>query len=720
MIRYFPLAAITFAITATGVVAQPPTPPAAPKPFARGEKMIAGYIRSQVQQISDDCLADLTTKDDWEKKRPAVRQQFFEMMGLWPLPARTDLKPVVTGKVEGEGFVVEKVQFQSWPGLYVTANFYMPKEAAAVPPAERKKYPTILYVCGHGNVVENGVSFGSKTHYQYHHAWFATHGYTCLILDTLQLSEIPAFHHGTHHFNWWWWQTRGYTPAGIECWNAMRALDYLETRPEVDAKKFGVTGRSGGGATSWWITAADDRVSAMVPVAGIGDLYSHLVEAEAPRFKVGGTLPGHCDCMYMVNTHRWDFPMVAALAAPRALLLGNSDVDDIFPVGGYRRLADKVRKVYSLYGPEAEGKFQLLETKGPHKDTPELRIGINKWMNRWLKGDTTTEVIDDLPPKLTPQQLKVLDRTPEGAINETIHEYFVKPAVHALPASDAVAKEWWANRRPELLKGLREQVFAAWPTMPPVLRPVFAVDKTADGVRLRAIDFTSETGIELRLFVFTNPEVKEPTKVILSVLDEPAWETWCRDLGPEFANALLLETPPKRDDAKFEQNRAAMRTNKWAFAAIAPRGVGPTKWAEPGTPADIQMKRRFALLGQTLDGQRVWDVRRAISALGTVSDLKTVPLTLHGDGESGGIALYAGLFEPSVAAFDLWNLPASHRQGPIFLNVAKVLDIPQTVAIVAPRPVTLHVNPKNREPWEWPLRIQKACGEKSLTVTVAE
>ena len=97
----------------------------------------------------------------------------------------------------------------------------------------------------------------------------------------------------------------GYTPAGIECWNGMRALDYLETRKEVDAKRLGVTGRSGGGATSWWIAAADDRPQCIVPVAGLADLYAHVVEGVSPRFR-DGVISGHCDCMYFVNTYRWD------------------------------------------------------------------------------------------------------------------------------------------------------------------------------------------------------------------------------------------------------------------------------------------------------------------------------------------------------------------------------------------------------------------------------
>src|SRR5262249_17775814 len=212
-----------------------------------------------------------------------------------------------------------------------------------------EKMPAVLYVCGHANVFENKVSYGSKVAYQHHPAWFASNGYVCLIVATLELAEIQGEHHGTSRRGMWWGEALGYTPAGTECWNAMRGLDYLQSRPEVDPKRLGVTGRSGGGATSWWVAAADDRVQCVVPVAGITDLKSHVVEGVAPRLKAG-VITGHCDCMYFVNTYRWDFDVVLALCAPRPLLLGNSDEDEIFPVPGYRSLAERARRVYDLYG----------------------------------------------------------------------------------------------------------------------------------------------------------------------------------------------------------------------------------------------------------------------------------------------------------------------------------------------------------------------------------
>jgi dienelactone hydrolase len=698
-------------LTSAGLAQKPAAPaPRAINPFERGEHMLDAYMKDQVERIEAGCLAGLTTKEAWEKKRPELRRQFLDMMGLDPIPKKTDLKAVVTGTVEGEGFVVEKLHFQSMPGLHVTANFYLPKERGG------KRLPTILYVCGHGNVVEGGISYGSKVSYQYHPAWFATHGYACLILDTLQLGEIQGLHHGTYREKMWWWHARGYSPAGVELWNGIRALDYLETRPEVDAKRIGVTGRSGGGAYSWWLAAADERIRVAVPVAGMVDLRAHLLEGSPGRL-ARGVITGHCDCMYFTNTYRWDFAQAAALIAPRPLLLGNSDEDAIFPVPGYRRVAEKVRRVYALYG--ADEKFDLLETKGPHKDTPELRIGINRWMNRWLKDDAATEVKEDSPPRLKPEQLKVFAQLPEGRINESVHESFVRSARIDLPADTAMARDWWSAKRTELLGELRTRVFAGWPAGPPPLSASIAGDVTHDGVRLRAIDFVSEVGVPLRLFVITSEKVDKPAEVILSVLDDEGWQKWCADLGQPFADKLQLRGKLKHNEEMFAQNRALMESGKLALAAIVPRGVGPTRWARPDSTEEIHIRRRFVLLGQTEDGQRVWDVRRAIAALKIQPDLKSAPLTLQGERAQAGIALYAGLFEPDVAAFDLWHLPPSHRDAPILLNVLRVLDVPQAVALALPRRVTLHVaRDADFAAWAWPLGLQKTLGGDGLRVKV--
>jgi hypothetical protein len=676
----------------------------------RGDRLRDAYFRSQIRQIADACLADVKSRADWERGKPELRRQFLDMLGLWPLPPRTALHATVTGKVEADRFTVEKLHFQSVPGLYVTANLYVPKGLTGPAPA-------VLYLCGHSPVVVNGVPYGNKVAYQNHAAWYATHGFVCLVLDTLQLGEVSGLHHGTHHLNLWWWQTLGYTPAGVECWNAMRALDYLQTRKEVDPKRIGAAGRSGGGASTWWITAADERIACAVPVAGLADLRAHVVEGVAPQFH-DGVISGHCDCMYFVNTYRWDFAQVIALCAPRPVLLGNTNADDIFPVAGYRRPAEKARRVYDLFG--AGDHFDLMEGPGPHKDLPELRKGEYRWMNRWLKGDNG-EVTEDELPALTPQQLKVFDRVPADAINATVHETFHHPAHPELPRSAEVVKAWWAGQAYQWQDELVQRVFAGWPAHPAALRVRPAADQTHDGVRLRAFDFVCEDDVELRLWLLTAASVEKPSLVVLTATDEAGWHELAAELGPAFRDALQLVTEVPRDDARFEQLRKTLAFHRWAFATVAPRGIGPTRWSEvssfDGKPNGQHILRRFVLLGQTLDSQRVWDVRRGIACLRTVSDLAGVPLWLQGRGDMAGIALYAALFEPGVERLDLWHPPASHRDGPTFLNVRRILDMPQAVALLFPRTVRLYLkDDAEAAAWEWPLELQKALGHEFVQV----
>src|SRR5262249_48940537 len=152
-----------------------------------------------------------------------------------------------TGTIEHERVLIEKLHYQSRPGLYVTANLYRPREP-------RGRLPAVLYVCGHSGRGRDG----NKTAYQDHGMWFATNGHICLILDTLQLGAAPGIHHGTYREGRGWWQALGYTPAGAECWNGIRGIDYLASRPDVDPEHIAVTGISGGGASTIWIAAADE------------------------------------------------------------------------------------------------------------------------------------------------------------------------------------------------------------------------------------------------------------------------------------------------------------------------------------------------------------------------------------------------------------------------------------------------------------------------------
>ena len=263
----------------------------------------------------------------------------------------------------------------------------------------------------------------------------------CRAIDTIQLGELRGEHQGTYKRGMWWWNARSYTPAGVEAWNCIRALDYLQSRPEVDGTRLGVTGRSGDGAYSWWIAVLDERIKAACPVTGITDLHNHVID---------GTLQGHCDCMFTVNTYRWDYPQIAALVAPRPLFICNSDKDSIFPLDGVQRQHEKVRNIYRLYGAAAN--LGLLITEGPHKETQDLQVPVFRWFNRLLKVEAP--LIEAAATKLfAPAVLKVFKDLPPDERSTMIHETFVPVARAAVPHD---AGEW-ARQRDGWLSALLEK-----------------------------------------------------------------------------------------------------------------------------------------------------------------------------------------------------------------------------------------------------------------------
>jgi dienelactone hydrolase len=652
---------------------------------SRGDALAAEYFRLESRRITDATLADIKSLDDWTSRREEYRCQLLEMLGLDPLPERTPLDPVVTGTLEHPEFTVEKLSFTSRPGLYVTGNLYIPRERAGPVPA-------VLYVCGHARVAENGVSFGNKTAYQHHGEWFARNGMVCLTIDTLQLGEIEGIHHGTYREGMWWWISRGYTPAGVEAWNCVRALDYLQSRPEVDGERIGVTGRSGGGAYSWWIAAIDDRIKCAVPVAGITSLQNHVVD---------GCVEGHCDCMYMLNTYEWDFPLVAALVAPRPLLISNTDKDRIFPLDGVVDVYTKTRRIYELYG--ASDKFGLQITEGPHKDTQELQVHAFVWMNRYLKGENP--VIEQPAVKLfEPAALKVFDQLPADQQNSTIHETFVPAA--AVPQPPRSADEW-SSQRDAWMSALRERCFRGWPAEP--RQPPWTLDvrerlHAVEGdVRLSAFDFTSQQPYRLTIYVAMRDGIgpRDLDLMVLNVLDQAAWDQFQGTMRVGFPHLFPGGTTEPVDAAGWQELQQMLAGHAWGMAWLAPRGVGPTEWSRDDRKR-TQIRRRFMLLGQTADGMRIWDVRSGVQTLRSVSGFRDVPLWLQGERHAAGWALYASLFEPTISRLDLWELPHSHRDGVIVPNVLRFLDLPQAVA-VAGKDSKVRIYDADASAWQYPL-----------------
>jgi dienelactone hydrolase len=635
-----------------------------------GDEMIQQYLNRVTQQINERFMENVKSVEDWKKLRPAYKDEYFYMLGLSSMPQKSPLEATVTGTLERDDYVVDMLHYQSMPRLYVTANLYRPKSVAAGGSLDSqarsgrlraqarndagpraRRLPAVLYVCGHSPRGRNG----NKTAYQSHGIWFARHGYVCLVLDTLQLGEIGAIHHGTYREGRWWWHSRGYTPAGVECFNGIRGIDYLISRPDVDPERIAVTGISGGGAATFWIAAADERAKVAVPVSGMADLMSYVPNR---------VINGHCDCMFLYNTFEWPWTRIASLIAPRALLFVNSDQDGIFPMDANQRVINRLERVYSLYG--ASDFVDSVVSIGGHAYRQDIRQAAFRFTNMHLKNDarvvTDSEVDlvtgsgNDERHPIEPEKLRVFPKDsdiPKDQLNTTIDEHFVPLARVEAPRQGQY--ETW---RAALLKELRRVAFRSLPDRIPPARVL--EEMTPDSVRLE-----SEPGIEVRLRRAVELESPKTPKRILMVV--------------ENADA---------NDSTSGWVRRVCQSDDCVYVCM-PRGVGPTQWTRKNPPNYIA--RSHVLLGRTVDAGRVWDV---IGSARYLHDKYGGRIAIHvlGEGSAGVLAVYAALWEPQIAGVILNKPFLSHTnaEAPQFLNVLRVCDVPDALGMLAPRPVTVY------------------------------
>jgi len=613
------------------------------------QQQMMDFLAAEARRLDRRFLQGIQTREQWEAIRPLLKRQYLEMLGLWPLPPRTPLHATVTGVLEFDDFVVEKLHFQSMPKLYVTANLYRPRHV-------KGRLPAVLYLCGHAGRGRDG----NKTAYQHHGIWFAKHGYVCLMLDTLQLGEIAAIHHGTYRYNRWWWHALGYTPAGVECWNGIRAIDYLQSRPDVDGERIAVTGRSGGGAATFWVAAADERVKVAVPVSGMSDLEDYVAHR---------VVNGHCDCMFLVNTYRWPWSYIAALLVPRPLLFLNSGRDRIFPMDGNERIRQRLERLYRLYTDKPEELFDVGTVPGPHRDQPELRLMAYRWINRHLKG-SNEPVQEGALPRIEGKKLRVFpEKLPEDQVNTRIDELFVRVPEPKWPETPTAFAEWKRAK----LAALRRLVIRD------PLHSGAGPEALVAGTVPHEGSFQTEAGITI-LYRYWPPAAGDHGWIVVA--------------DDELARA----------GKRLPEWVSELRADGSALLIVVPRGVGPLSFEDP---APYYVQRSLPLLGRTLDGTRLLDV--AVVADHVVRHpLAVRRWSIAGSGRAGVLAAYVALLKPELASVYLRRPPLSHRNGPYLLNVLRVVDIPAALGLLAPRPLVVVTDKPTA--FEVTARLYRVCG----------
>ena len=298
---------------------------------------------------------------------------------LGGFPERTPLNPVVTGRVQRDGYAIEKVMFESRPSFHVTAHLFLPDPVKF--PGRR---PAVVVPCGH--------SLNGKAAHGYQRGCVkaALRGIVALVYDPIDQGERrqcrgsgEIWNCEAHNNIGVRAELLGASAASFRLWDGMRALDYLETRAEVDAKRLGVMGHSGGGTMTSWIMCLDDRIRCAAPsgfLSTMREVCRTCGPQDAEQFVFGELTMGFNHLGHIL------------LRAPSPVLHCSSH-GDFFPFSGVLDTADLARRIYAAVGaPDA---YRLSDIIGPHSWHEGTSSYAVDWMDHWLQGAPLTRTMAD-------------------------------------------------------------------------------------------------------------------------------------------------------------------------------------------------------------------------------------------------------------------------------------------------------------------------------------
>jgi dienelactone hydrolase len=319
----------------------------------------------------------------WQQQRTEIRAKLNELLGDLPPRPPTSAFQLLSREDKGS-YTLETIQFDNGAGEIVKGCVFLPKQAT-----QQNKAPAILYCHWHGGQYDSGKQELLQTNATPVAAGpaLAEAGYIVLAIDAPCFGERNGQgpdgpqQKGSNgemsaaKFNLW----VGRTLWGMMLRDDLTALDYLCSRPEVDAQRIGVTGISMGSTRSWWIMALDDRPRAAVCV-GCMTRYEELIRA--------GMLKAHGIYYFVPGMLKhFDTEAVIALAAPRPMLFMTGDQDRGSPTAGVRHIGTIVSQVYALHGKDASSHFEnTLYPDVGHVYIPEMWEKTLKWLNRWVKN----------------------------------------------------------------------------------------------------------------------------------------------------------------------------------------------------------------------------------------------------------------------------------------------------------------------------------------------
>ena len=315
-----------------------------------------------------------TSKEEWQAAKEHTIARLALAAGLLPEPDFPELQPRVWGHAEHDGIIVAKVSFESVPGLLCTGSLYLPKDTS-------KKVPGIL--CPYGHWTNGRFHNNELGSLPFRCIRFAQLGFAVFCYDMLGKCDNCEIMHRPPLDLERIAELYGTTPFALQTWNSLRALDFLCALPEVDEKRIGCTGASGGGSQTWTVTALDPRIKVFAPVCMLS---SHFQ---------GGCI---CEEGPMLRLHGLTSFDVISACAPRPVILPSVTQDWTNLIPNYEYPA--LKKVYTLLG--APNNIKNFHADYPHNYNKFTREHIYAWFSHFLQNmplkDTIPEDNVTMPP----------------------------------------------------------------------------------------------------------------------------------------------------------------------------------------------------------------------------------------------------------------------------------------------------------------------------------
>ncbi len=435
----------------------------------------AATNRTVIDLNTPRTFPELKSKEEWQERAREIREQMLVSCGLWPMPEKAPLNPFIFDRVERDGYSIEKVYFQTYPGFYLAGNLYRPLGKGRGP------FPGVLNPHGHwangrmadtkdGSIAARCISFARQGMVAFSYDMV---GYNDTKFPDAVTNRAPYESHrhfGTNRTDQLW----NISLMGLQTWNSVRALDFLESLPDVDKKRLACTGESGGGTQTFMLGAIDDRLAAVGPIV----MVSH-------------TMQGGCSCENAPGLRvEYSNMEIAAAAAPRPQIL-------VAATGDWTKATMEVEgpaiaRIYRLF--DAGDRLRYVKFDFGHNYNQTSREAVYAWFGHWLLGLPKAESLKE--PPYTKEPDADLQVFAEGKL-----PYDALPKDRFIESLKNTYRDQWQRLVPRSPGGLER--FKR--TMLPAWRKTLQVDWPRSRVELRMKELRQDAD-----WMATEMSIKQP------------------------------------------------------------------------------------------------------------------------------------------------------------------------------------------------------------------